>query len=243
MKINRLLRPYANGLVAEENRSLGPFITGSYRGPLSYLVLLYSSCYKLPNIGKEGIGRNRRVLNKATIYCSNMDIILSHVNIHLMGRRIPNSLKRAFSIAALYYPEKVVEIQNSLLEIIDEKENMNRDPEMMAGLYGKLFSKIFVWRNDEFAEDFSGLGQSFGAFSYLSRCYENLRRDEKRNNYNPLLFAKRKDPESFDTYIRQRLLTLCDSCMDSIERLPIRDNEDAIKNAFSQYLASQYLQR
>lgn len=229
--------------MAEENRLLGPFTSGSFRGPLSYLVLLYSCCYKFPNIGKEGIGRNRRILNKATIYCANMDIILSHINIHLMGKRIPPALKRAFSISALYYPEKAVDLQNTLLEIIDEKENMNRDPEMMAGLYGKLFSKIFIWRNDEFKEDFSDFGQSFGQFIYLSRCYENLRRDEKRNYYNPLLYAKRKDPESFDTYIRQRLLTLCDSCMDSMERLPIKDNEDALKNAFTQYLASQYLQR
>lgn len=223
---------------------MAPFLGGLYRPYLSYLVLLYSGCYRLPNIAKSRFGRDRQIVNKVTIYAANMDIILSHSTIHLKGKRIPAVLKRAYSISALYYPEKVSEIQKLFLDILDETDKQTPDPEVIGGLYGNLFALVFSWRDDEYSSDFSNLGYSLGKYSYLTGLFQSLKKDEKRNIYNPLAIQKRKEPEVFDTYFRQRLLTLCDSCMDSLERLPLREEyEDVIKNSFSQYLASQYLQR
>lgn len=229
--INRIYRLHLNGLIKEERNLLMPIESTMFTKDMGYLLILLSGIYKLPNMAK-GRDNKRIISNKATIYTANMDVILSfYVDRYFTKIKRPLSVKKAFKVASMYYPQKASVFEILIEKFIIESQRYNREIDDMSNIVGNIFKELFSWKDDEYKEDLENLGYCLGRYFYISRTYKSLKKDEKKGNYNPLIFTKKKDPESFDIYLNQTLKSQANACMEAFERLPIKEYGPIIKNA------------
>lgn len=229
--INRTYRLYKSGLLREERKLTGPILGTNFTSDFSYLVMIFSGLYRLTNV-VPARRQKSVVINKATVYAANIDIILSYL---LQKRKMIKSPtlvgKRAYKVALMYYPKKAAVFEELIDDYLYNIEAYNREPEMMAQVVGNLFSEVLNWRDDDYSEDLKAMGYYFGKYYYYFSSYKTLRRDEKKGYYNPLIFTKKKDPESFETYIRQTLKSQLSACKNAFDKLPIKENAPIIGNA------------
>lgn len=227
---NRAYRACLNGIRIEERSLMGPIRGTLFQRDLAFFVMLFSNVYKFQNNSTK----NNALINKATIYAANMDVIVSY---SVFRRKSPARTrlfpKKAYRLVNLYYPGKVQAIETLIDEFEDEIENLSRDPDQLAGIIGKIFAEIFAWREDKYTGDFKTFAYYLGKHYYLKKLYEELKNDEKKGYYNPLIFVKKNDPESFETYIKQILKSHSTACMEAFRRIPIRENETILNHALN----------
>ena len=227
------LKIFENGLIREERSLLPPMVRPLFTKEMGMFVMLLSSIYRLPNLARTSKGI-AAVKNQVTGYAANMDIILSYIELShrakgINGINLSLLYKKAYRLAALYYPDKAEVFEEKLLNIYEGEEKFNRDPDIMAGYFGNIFEEIFSFKEDKYLSDLREVGYYFGKYTYLSTKYDNLRADEKKGYYNPLIFVKKQDPIVFDTYMRQTIRSQGDACIKAFDRLPVRDYNDIFK--------------
>ncbi len=228
--INRLYNAYRQGLLREERRILGPFGTTVFSSDMAYLVMLFSGLYGIPNNCK--CDRKSVSINTATVYAANLDIILSYLALkYKFPKRNFPILRRAYKISSMYYSKKSETLQELIREYREAKDDINMDPESIASIFGNILSEIFLWKEDEHKENLRNMGYYLGKYYFYQTSYRKLRRNEKRGKYNPLMFIKKNDPESFEIYIRQMLKTQLKAGMEALNSLPIRENSTIIQSA------------
>lgn len=236
---NRAYRYCLNGIKREENSLMAPYRLTLFQKDLAFFVMFFSGVYKLSNNAPEKI-RKKTLINKATVYAANMDVIISYLlaksRSPIKARLFP---KRAIRLVSLYYPGKVTRLESLIAELDTEIENLSRDPEMLAGIVGRIYQEVFSWREDKYTEDIRSFAYYLGKYFYLSKLYTELKTDEKKGNYNPLVFLKKNDPQSFDTYMKQTLKSLSNACMEAFHRIPIRENETILYHALNAGVWSQ----
>ena len=67
-----------------------------------------------------------------------------------------------------------------------------------AEQFGILLGEVAAMKDDEWSDELRVLGNNLGRFIYLLDAYDDLEKDEKKNNYN--VFKYHKDVEDFDTF-------------------------------------------
>ena len=72
------------------------------------------------------------------------------------------------------------------------------------------------------------LGYYLGKFIYLCDCFEDIERDIKKNNYNPLL--SRSGGETFDADCEQMLSDMMARAALAFERLPLLEDAEIMRN-------------
>lgn len=222
---------YLSGLLNEEKKIQGKLMRTLYSKDMSYLVMLFSGVYSMHNTAKKQY-KKKMIVNKATIYVANMDIILTYITKKYFNPNVSIPFqKRAFRVASMYYKERAVKFEMLVNELYENEKAANFDIDFMSGILGNILGELFSWRDDEYTETFRDVGYYLGKYFYIYSAYNNLRNDEKKGLYNPLIFAKKNDPESFDTYVRATLKANAEACMKAVEHLPIRENSVIIKNA------------
>ena len=83
-------------------------------------------------------------------------------------------------------------------------------------------------KDDEWSDELRVLGNNLGRFIYLLDAYDDLEKDEKKNNYN--VFKYHKDVEGFDTFAENILKAYMAGCARAFERLPILANAELLRN-------------
>ena len=69
-----------------------------------------------------------------------------------------------------------------------------------------------------------------GKYIYLMDAYEDIDKDEKKDNYNPLRTLKKDNPKDFETLTRLMMTSMMSECAKSFERLPILLHADILRN-------------
>ena len=69
-----------------------------------------------------------------------------------------------------------------------------------------------------------------GKFIYLMDAYEDIDKDEKQDNYNPLRILRKENEKDFETLTRLMMTSMISECAKSFERLPIILHADILRN-------------
>lgn len=176
--------------------------------------------------------------SEAIAYAADMDIILSYHslldNYHDDNSKISGLaarlLKKDYDRIKDKYPRQTQAVEDYIrkLSIAEQAKETNIDA--ISGYTGEMLGQLFNWKDDGWAQALKCMGYYLGKFIYLIDAYDDLKKDEKKGSYNPLLSMKKESPKEFETFVRINLTSLMAECAKSFERLPIVENTDILRN-------------
>lgn len=98
----------------------------------------------------------------------------------------------------------------------------------VSGCFGRLMAELFVYKKDRWEQDLRRLGFFLGKFIYLMDAYEDLEKDKKEGNYNPLLTLSRR--QDYEEQCRRMLCMMAAECSGAFEKLPCLENVEILRN-------------
>ena len=182
--------------------------------------------------------------NACTQYAADLTVLLAYYSMRddwedekkLRGLAFSGLLQSAYRKASSRYPQKEAAIRDCLdrLHSIENAQNPpDQAADMAGGCFGELMAELFAYRQDVWEEPLRRTGFFLGKYIYLLDAYDDLEKDEKSGNFNPLLPVQRRMIEQgadFDAYVRSLLTMLMASCTRAFETLPIVENIDILRN-------------
>ena len=148
-------------------------------------------------------------------------------------------LRRAYRRVAAEYPDKCAAIEAWLAEIhaIEAKALMKVDPP--ANATGRLLGELFAWPGDAaWSDELRAVGDGLGRFIYFMDAYEDLPRDVRKGNYNPL--KPLRDREDYEALCQAALTMMIADATEAFEALPVVLDADIIRNVLYSGVWSKY---
>ena len=112
----------------------------------------------------------------------------------------------------------------------------------------KSYPKELINDNKELRDDLYSLGYTLGKWIYLIDAFDDLEKDMRDKKFNPIDFLYNNDKKPYVELlpaIKERLeftiLNCCYNCKDILERLPLKRNEDILKNVLELGMMDKYL--
>ncbi len=209
---------------------------------MTFLLVLLSGLYEPET--KDGIEKclvhplekHPYYVNECSEYVADMNLLLTYYKClddwhdeHRCSRyAYAGCLKKAMKKIHQKYPDKCISIAETLKEIENCEKSQETDIDKMSGYFGKVMEEIFAYRRDEWEETLRVMGFYLGKFIYLADAYEDIEKDIKEQNYNPLL-SRFKETE-FETECRRILIMMISECSRRFEILPIIKYTDILRN-------------
>ncbi len=174
--------------------------------------------------------------NVYTEYAADVNILLSYykceddwLDERRFGRYLFASLlrKKNHRVAA-EHPQKALKMMENLDRLHEAEKRGDATIDETAGLFGEILAELFVYQEDEWADNLRRIGFFFGKFIYLMDAYDDLEEDRKKGCYNP--FAGRFGQEGFEEEVKQILTMMMAECSREFEMLPILQNAEILRN-------------
>lgn len=112
----------------------------------------------------------------------------------------------------------------------------------------KSYPKELVDDGDELRSNLYSLGYTLGKWIYLIDAFDDLKKDMKDNKFNPINYLFNSENKSYDELvplIKDRLeftiLNCSYNCKETLEKLPLKRNEDILKNVLELGMMDKYL--
>lgn len=209
---------------------------------MTFLAMLHTSLYE-PETAEERhrcplhpLGKQRMLMNEAIDYAADLSAIVAYYDLRdgwedeRRVDRLAESalLRRAAGEAGKRLPRQreAVERYVQALHGIEVKNDPNLDA--AANLTGEMLGELYVMKDDVYARDLRELGYYLGKFIYLCDCYEDVERDVKKKNYNPLIL--RHANETFAADCEQMLSDMMARAALAFERLPLIEDAEIMRN-------------
>ena len=247
-----LYRSYYCGMCMDLKEHYGTTgrITLSY--DTAFLSLLLTSLYEPKDAVREircalhPFEKHTTRQNEYTRYASDINIILSYYSClddwdderDPKKKILASLLKGKSEKACEVYPEKAQVIQQKLSELhklendVRSGEKTDLTPAALldraGSIFGELLSEVFDCRRDTWSPALRRVGYNLGKFIYILDAYDDLEKDERSGNFNPLLAMK--DKPGLDDYVRGVLTMTLSDCTGAFETLPIVENIDILRN-------------
>jgi len=176
--------------------------------------------------------------NEVSDYCAAVNLMLAYHNLmddwkdekKYSKVYMANMISKYYLKFAEQYPRQAKAIESYMenLSIYERQKESNID--LVAGLTGEMLGEVFAWKEDEWYQELKTLGFYMGKYIYLMDAYEDIDKDEKKDNYNPLRSLKKDNPKDFETLTRLMMTSMMSECAKSFERLPILLHADILRN-------------
>lgn len=209
---------------------------------MTFLAMLHTSLYEPEtDCGKHRclfhpMSKRLMLSNEAIDYAADLSAIISYYDLRdgwEDERRVDKlaaseALRRAAKRAGERLPrqKEAVERYVKRLHEIEQKNDQNLDA--AANLTGEMLAELYVMREDVYAKDLRELGFYLGKFIYLCDSYEDIERDIKKKNYNPLI--TRYADEAFAENCEQMLSDMMARAAMAFERLPLLEDAEIMRN-------------
>lgn len=209
---------------------------------MTFLAMLHTSLYEPEtDCGKHRclfhpMSKRMMLSNEAIDYAADLSAIISYYDLRdgwEDERRVDKLaasevLRRAAKRAGERLPrqKEAVERYVKRLHEIEQKNDQNLDA--AANLTGEMLAELYVMREDVYAKDLRELGFYLGKFIYLCDSYEDIERDIKKKNYNPLI--TRYADEAFAENCEQMLSDMMARAAMAFERLPLLEDAEIMRN-------------
>jgi len=209
---------------------------------MTFLIILLTSLYESESKHERKrcivhpLKKHDFLQNEITAYAADMSIVLSYHHLldnwrdekSLSGLAGAKALKRACRKIEKKYPRQCKEIKENLRLLEECEKNNNNDIDTAARFFGQLMGGLFVYREDVWSESLRRLGFYLGKFIYIMDAYDDIEKDIKKGNYNPL---KKYYKSSRFTQDTERMLTMMMAeCSREFEKLPCLVDIDILRN-------------
>lgn len=211
---------------------------------LCFLSILLQSLYE-PEIDSEKfrcvihpVKSKEGFTSKAMEYAADMDIILSYHSLmdhytddnSRISGLAANLLKKDYDRIKVNYPRQTAAVENYIYKLSLAEANKETNIDVVSSYTGEMLGELFNWQDDTWSKTLHCMGYYMGKFIYIIDAYDDLKKDEKKGSYNPLLSMKKESPKEFETFVRINLTSLMAECAKSFERLPIVENAEILRN-------------
>ena len=174
--------------------------------------------------------------NVVSDYVADMNVLLTYYKCmddwydekKVLKRTYAGVLKKDIKKLEKKYPHKAEIIRKSLSKLSEYEKAQETNIDKPAEQFGILLGEVAAMKDDEWSDELRVLGNNLGRFIYLLDAYDDLEKDEKKNNYN--VFKYHKDVEDFDTFAENILKAYMAGCARAFERLPILANAELLRN-------------
>lgn len=213
---------------------------------MTFLVLLLEGLYE-PKISHMSgrciihpIQRHRFDKSEITDYAADMNVLMAwhkinddvHDDGKLTSRTMRTLLYGRFKAVNDKYRNKSVRIMKALSKLSSLEKNRCENLDSVSGAFGEVLGECFVYKNDHWKDALYNLGYALGEFIYIMDAYDDLDRDERKKEYNPLSYKKRSfgNNAEFDKYVEAILNISMAKAADIFEKLPIVKNAELLRN-------------
>lgn len=219
---------------------------------MTFLVMTLTALYEPETTKKvcrcpaHPIKKHLERKNIFSDYSADMNLILSYYKClddwHDEGKHgrllFGQLLKRKMKEFQGPYHKKMKTIRKALEEISEREKQGETNPDLMAGIFGRVMGELFVWKEDEWKEILYRMGFFLGKFIYLADAYEDVEEDLEKHNYNPFLAGKEEamswqpvyGQPDFEDKCEHMLRMMMTECSRAFEMLPILRYEDILRN-------------
>ena len=249
-----LYRSYYCGLCRSLKKQFGNFGRLTLNYDMTFMVLLLADlrdpvtqlhtgrCIVHPRKEKK------MAENEIIDYGAAMNILLAYYNLlddwqdekKQSAKTAANRLKRFIPEIEKKYPRQARAVQKQLEQLSIEEERTPRDLDTAANLSGKMLGQLFVYEKDFWAEDLYRFGEALGRFVYWMDAYEDLPKDRKKGRYNPMSLIC--DREDYQARVEEMLKSTLGECALILERLPLVEHLDILRNILYSGVWSKYYQ-
>jgi len=220
---------------------------------MTFLAIALSALYE----PEESIGRERCLahpfkahdyaVSKITEYAADMNIALAYHKCIDNWQDDHNpfygfsgvALRSAYKKVCAAWPVQCRAIEEWMNEIrkIELAGIQEIDPPM--NLTGKMLGTLFQYDPSDFwADQLYKMGDGLGRFIYFMDAYDDLKKDIKKKNYNPLKNIMHQD--NFEDLCRDGLMMMMADCADAFEQLPVVRDAELIRNILYSGVWSKY---
>lgn len=203
---------------------------------MAFLALLLMSLYEPEEISGKGACKLHPVHprpwvdNDCIRYSAAMNIALGYHkaldDLQDEGKRSAKWMAGVFGkemdTIRTAYPRQCAAMESCLQELSELEKAGCDNPDLPAGVFGRLLGELFVYKEDLWANSLRQMGDGLGRYIYLADAAMDRKKDEKKQQYNPFLLRK-TDPEQY-------LLLAMGRCTDYYERLPLVQDKKILDN-------------
>lgn len=224
----------------KEKHGLRGQITLSY--DMTFLVMLLSGLYEPETVsGKTAclphpFEKHETKSNIFSEYAADMNVLLTYLKClddweddkKYDKLLLSEALRPAYRRVRSNYHGKACRIEKALADLKALEKLKANDIDKAAGLFGEIMADIVDCKADEWQEGLRRLGFYLGKFIYLMDAYEDIEKDLKDGNYNPLW--KKYEAPDFEEECRAILTLMMAECSKEFEKLPIIEYAPILRN-------------
>ena len=245
---------YYCGLCRELKRQAGAGAQICLNYDITFLAILLSGLYEPDEVTEPFRCRlhptKKRFFHESEVmqYAASMNIVLSYYKLlddyqddHKTSRKkIANRFEPVVKRVCEEYPRQTQAIEDFVRDLSDAEYRQEDNLTVLSALSGDMLGELFCYKEEDvWNESLSSMGYYLGKFIYLLDAYDDMEKDRKNHNFNPMLRAIDKDP-SYDAFCRQVLVSLIAECTKEFERLPILKNASILRNILYSGIWTKY---
>lgn len=224
----------------------------------TFLVILLTSLYepeteeKILRCPVHPVHKHLELNNRFSDYGADMNLLCTwytaadHIldagtlKEKLTGNGLSALYHSGFKKLKLKYPGKIERMEARLKELHQLEAENCTDLDKMSGLTGHIISEIFAPRQDEWTATLQAIGFYLGKFIYLMDAWEDIEKDKKAGNYNPLLPLYNREDSTFNETCRNYMTMVMADCAANFERLPLIEDAEILRNIIYSGIWTRY---
>lgn len=182
------------------------------------------------------VKKHEALYNEYTDYAAAVNIMLTYYKLKddwederkLKSNAYAGIIRKAFNKASKRYPRQAEAIRTYISEQRQCEMSHESSPDAAAGPTGRMLAEIFDYRQDEWSAGLRRMGFHLGKYIYLMDAFDDIERDIRKDNYNPLV--KDSQDAGFEENVRSMAVAYAAEAARAFESLPVLDNADIIRN-------------
>ena len=218
-------------------------ITLSY--DLTFFLVLLSSLYEsttkteVHRCKVHPVKKSPMLMNEMTVYSAKMNIVLSYYHFEddwkddrsALGLAGMLALKKKVKKVEREYPRQCKKMRKCLKKLSDMEVQNLQNIDETAGCFGDIMAEILVCKQDIWEPYLRRIGFYLGKFIYIMDAVDDVEKDIKKGNYNPLKsMYESMTKEEFLASGREILTMMMAEVSDAFEKLPCIQDEDILRN-------------
>lgn len=221
---------------------------------MTFLAVLLNALYEPGEADGEErcalhpMKRHKYVDSPVMEYCADMNVALSYHKCLDNWRDDKNAvsaaearlLKAAYDRVAAAWPEQCKAIEAWLDDIHRMEASGLEQIDPPVNATGRMLARLFQYKaGDVWSESLGVIGDGLGRFIYLMDAYDDLPRDIRHGQYNPL--KPLRDRPDFEDFCRDAMLMAVADATREFELLPIVEDADVLRNILYSGIWSKYV--
>lgn len=168
---------------------------------MTFLIMLLTGLYEPEEAAGTGrciphpVKKHRYTMNRYTEYVADMNVILTYYKCQDDWTDERKVIRKLYSDILLSkksevrkkYMEKIKIIRDNLEAISGLEKQDSSDIDCLAGHFGKVMAEICSPEKDEWDKELRAIGYHLGRFIYIMDAYDDLEKDVRSKNFNPLI--------------------------------------------------------